>query len=223
MVQPNQNRYPTDYNNRLSKLYSTSASILAHGVARGGSKGPRTELPSCHDPTESSAGELERNGPTARSEHPTHCNQTQANMHDVAEIAPLLKREGGADSGNDLKRNRLVARGGGCGGDGRCRPRSRGWRGNAGIAGVVMFSVAFLGLFAIFKTIQSERTPRSSSTLQEMAVTNARLGSTGPDPRTQGQSGETHQDICVCSCSFWLGVRDGKQVLFSVRWLACDG
>lgn len=104
----------------------------------------------------------------------------------------MLKREGGgADSGKILKRHWLS------GGNRRGRQRSRSsWRGecNAGIAGVVMFAVAFLGLCAIFKTIQSERTPRSSSsTLQEMAVANARLASTTDlDSRTQGQSGETH-------------------------------
>lgn len=135
-------------------------------------------------------------------------------MHDMAEIAPLLQREGGGDSGNELGRHGLGARGGRRCGDSRGRSRSRRWRGNAGIAGVVMFSLAFLGLGVIFKTIQGERTTRSSSTLQEMSAANTRPGSTGPDSRTQEQSGEIVMETwrsCLCVL-VWLAVRDGELV-----------
>lgn len=43
----------------------------------------------------------------------------------------------------------------------------RNWRVSAGVAGVLMFSMALAGLVAIFSTIQSERTPRSESPRQQ--------------------------------------------------------
>lgn len=156
------------------------------------------------------------NPPTARNRHPnSSCNKAEEaasiagerKMHDIEEIAPLLsKREGGSDqAGTDLGKNWLGARNGGNavagGGERRGRQRPRRWRSNAGIAGVVMFSLAFLGLVAIFKTIQSERTPASStSTLQEMAQAGTSLGSAGgSDPRAQDQWGESsYQGASAC-------------------------
>ncbi|CAM9812549.1 unnamed protein product [Ectocarpus sp. 4 AP-2014] len=41
------------------------------------------------------------------------------------------------------------------------------WRVSAGVAGVLMFSMALAGLVAIFSTIQRERTPRSASPSQQ--------------------------------------------------------
>lgn len=44
----------------------------------------------------------------------------------------------------------------------------RNWKVSAGVAGILMFSMALAGLVAIFSTIQSERTPRSASPLEHM-------------------------------------------------------
>lgn len=182
----------------------------------------RVHGPSCHGSAEGSPGELERNGPTSRNRHPppTNCNKTQAHMHDTAEITPLLQREEAEDSGNDLRRHCLGVRGGGRGGDRKGRPRSRRWRRIAGIAGVVMFSLALLGLGLTFKIIQTERTHMSSlSALQQMPEATTRSGGTGPGSRTPGQPGEAFADIANVCVLVWLCVRDCK--LVQQQWYHC--
>lgn len=69
------------------------------------------------------------------------------------------------------RRSRHEAEGGG-GGGGAARTVSnafrRKWRVSAGVAGVVMFSMALAGLLAIFSTIQRQRPPGSSSALEQV-------------------------------------------------------
>ena len=59
----------------------------------------------------------------------------------------------------------------------------RNWKVSAGVAGLLMFSMALAGLVAIFSTIQSERTPRSASPqaqLEDAEVASPAVKSTAP-------------------------------------------
>eukprot|EP00752_Nemacystus_decipiens_P014913 g13276.t1 len=61
----------------------------------------------------------------------------------------------------------------------------RNWKVSAGVAGVLMFSMALAGLVAIFSTIQGERTPRSASPqaqIKDMEATGPADESTAPAP-----------------------------------------
>lgn len=59
----------------------------------------------------------------------------------------------------------------------------RNWKMSAGVAGVLMFSMALAGLVAIFSTIQSERTPRSEAPQAQVKDVEAPAAKvTAPDP-----------------------------------------
>ena len=73
----------------------------------------------------------------------------------------------------------------------------RNWRVSAGAAGVLMFAMALAGLVAIFNTIQSERTPRDTWTVEMKGAGGA--GGSPPAAAKEGRQRGEKQEGLVCA------------------------
>lgn len=93
------------------------------------------------------------------------------------------------------------------------------WRVSAGVAGVLMFSMALAGLVAIFSTIQRERTPRSASPSQQVQDVSLTPPEAARDDRGEREiretektqikrdDGKTGRYCCVSPSAQNLGIR----------------